>query len=80
MIPKPVENLICPGRAVCVERDVLGPLRVSAPCMVMGEAAGTAVKQVVENKIAFNKVNTQKLRNRLQEFGGLVESQNLPKV
>lgn len=30
MVPRPVRNLLCPGRAVCVERDVLGPLRVMA--------------------------------------------------
>jgi hypothetical protein len=46
--------------------------------MVMGEAAGTAAKQVVEKKIAFTKVNIQKLRNRLQDMGGLVGSQKLP--
>jgi len=79
MVPQPIKNLICPGRAICVERDVLGPLRVSAPCMVMGEAAGTAAKQVVENKMSFGQINTQKLRNRLREVGGLVDGQNLPK-
>ena len=31
MLPDPVENLICPGRAISVERDILGPLRVMAP-------------------------------------------------
>jgi hypothetical protein len=80
MIPKPIENLICPGRAVCVERDVLGPLRVSAPCMVMGEAAGTAVKQVVENEITFKKVDNKRLRNRLQEMGGIVKEMDLPSI
>ena len=50
MVPEPVLNLICPGRAVSVERDVLGPLRVSAPCMVMGEAAGIAAGQVVKTE------------------------------
>ncbi len=41
MRPKGVSNLSCPGRSVSVERDVLGPIRVMAPCMAMGEAAGT---------------------------------------
>ena len=40
MRPKGISNLSCPGRSVSVERDVLGPIRVMAPCMAMGEAAG----------------------------------------
>ena len=47
MVPRPVTNLLCPGRAVSVERDVLGPLRVMAPCMAMGEACGVAAGQIV---------------------------------
>ena len=43
MLPKGVLNLVCPGRAVSVERPILGPFRDQAPCMAMGEAAGTAV-------------------------------------
>ena len=39
LLPRPVRNLICPGRAVSVERHVLGPLREQAPCMAMGQAA-----------------------------------------
>ena len=48
MVPTPITNLICPGRAVSVERHVLGPLRVMAPVMAMGEAAGQSVIQIIE--------------------------------
>ena len=40
MLPKKIMNLHVPGRAVSVERPVLGPIRVMASCMLMGEAAG----------------------------------------
>ena len=40
MEPVNVCNLLVPGRAVSVERPVLGPLRVMASCMAMGEACG----------------------------------------
>ena len=73
MVPRQIENLICPGRAVCVERDVLGPLRVMAPCFAMGEAAGLAAKQVVRKKVAFMDINVQFLRNSLMENGAIVE-------
>lgn len=67
MLPKPIENLICPGRAVSVERDVLGPLRVMAPCMAMGQAAGTAAALAVADKLPFAKIDMAKLKKILQE-------------
>lgn len=73
MVPRPVRNLICPGRAVSVEREVLGPLRVMAPCMAMGEAAGLAAHQVCREGIAFNQVDTALLRRELTERGAVLE-------
>ena len=73
MVPKAVSNLICPGRAVSVERDVLGPLRVMAPCMAMGEAAGVAAKQVVHNGKTFAAVDTTILRDTLRDRSAIVD-------
>ena len=73
MVPQPVENLICPGRAVSVERDVLGPLRVSAPCFAMGEAAGHAARQVVQNKRAFGQIDVSTLRLELAKHGAILD-------
>jgi hypothetical protein len=72
MVPRPVDNLICPGRAVCVERHVLGPIRVMAPCMAMGEAAGTACKQVVDHNLKFAQVDQKRLREDLKQKGAIV--------
>lgn len=73
MTPRPVENLICPGRSVSVERDVLGPLRVSGPCFAMGEAAGQAARQVVQDDIPFAEVDTAVLRDELLSHGVLLD-------
>jgi hypothetical protein len=73
MVPRPVKNLICPGRAVSVERDVLGPLRVMAPCFAMGEAAGLAAAQVVRQGTAFHEVDVGRLRRMLAERGAIVD-------
>ena len=73
LVPKPVTNLICPGRAVSVERPVLGPLRVMAPCMAMGQAAGQAARQVVQDGAAFAEVDTAKLRGELARAGAIIE-------
>ena len=74
MIPQKVDNLICSGRMISVERDVLGPLRVMGPCMGMGEAAGVAAAFVASgNAETFGKVDTESLRARLRERGVILE-------
>ncbi len=78
MIPRPITNLICPGRAVSVEREILGPMRVMAPCMAMGEAAGVAVQQAISKNIALASVDTTALRSHLQAHGALVDLKDLP--
>ena len=73
MVPRAVKNLICPGRAISVERDVLGPLRVMAPCMAMGEAAGLAATQVVTRNIAFANVDIAALQTTLRVQGAILD-------
>jgi hypothetical protein len=73
MVPAPIENLVCPGRAVSVERFVLGPLRVMAPCMAMGEAAGEAAVQVVRDGVAFAAVDVAQLRGQLKVNGAIID-------
>jgi len=65
LVPRPVTNVICPGRAISVEREVLGPLREQAPCYAMGHAAGLATVQVVREDLAFRDVDTDALREAL---------------
>ena len=76
MVPEPVENLLCPGRAVSVERDVLGPLRVMAPCMAMGEACGAASAQIAAGTPNF-KVDVAQLRDRLRGCGCIIDAPDL---
>jgi hypothetical protein len=77
MVPQPVDNLICPGRAISVERHVLGPLRVMAPCMAMGEAAGQAAIQVVEREIGFRDIDVDRLREELRDHGAILDLNDL---
>lgn len=73
LVPRPIENVICPGRAISVERDVLGPLREMGPCYAMGHAAGLASVQVVKDAIAYKEVDTDRLRDALCEAGAVVD-------
>lgn len=80
MVPLGVSNLLCPGRAVSVERDVLGPLRVMAPCMAMGEACGTAGAWSAGQGGAVAAVDVEALRGRLRDCGAIVDADALPEI
>ena len=77
MVPQGCSNLLCPGRAISVERDVLGPLRVMAPCMAMGEACGVAAEQVVAGT-ANADVDAGRVRDILRANGCIVDAAALP--
>lgn len=73
MVPTPVRNVVCPGRAISVERHVLGPLREQGACYAMGEAAGVAAAMVVAEQIAFKEVDTNALREALRNQNAKVD-------
>ena len=79
MVPRGCSNLLCPGRAISVERDVLGPLRVVAPCMAMGEACGVAAKQIADGA-ANCKVDVPTMLAELRRRGCIVDKAALPVV
>lgn len=47
MLPQHVDNLIVTGRAVSATHEVFSSLRVTAPVMALGQAAGTAAAMAV---------------------------------
>jgi hypothetical protein len=73
LLPRPVTNLIVAGRSISVERHVLGPLRVQAVCMGMGEAAGVASELAFKGDGDFHAVDVQRLRGELAKHGAVVE-------
>jgi len=73
MLPVPICNLLCPGRAVSAEREVLGPLRVMAPCMAMGEAAGIAAGMAAKaESVTFEEINISELQDNLRKQGAIL--------
>lgn len=79
LVPCPIGNLLCAGRCISVERDVLGPLRVMAPCMAMGEAAGIAAAMMTEG-VANVALDVTMLRRELRRRGAIVDRAKLPTV
>ncbi|WP_164821616.1 FAD-dependent oxidoreductase [Paenibacillus koleovorans] len=78
LVPNPIRNVICPGRAISVERHVLGPLREQGPCYAMGQAAGVAASMVIRDNGAFQTVDTDELRAELRRLGAKVDWEPQP--
>ncbi len=77
MVPHPITNLVCPGRAVSVEWEALGPLRLMAPVMAMGQAAGQAAGQAVRSGCGFKDVDVPALQAALRQAGAILDAADL---
>jgi len=77
MVPVGIDNLMCCGRSLSVERELLGPLREMAPCMAMGEAVGTAAGQVVTDGAMPREVDTDRLRGDLKSYDAIVDAEQI---
>lgn len=69
LIPEKVENLIVAGRCISTTHEAMSAIRVMAPCMAMGEAAGRAAKIAVRKGIKPSQINVEELRGELLEKG-----------
>ncbi|HRO70765.1 MAG TPA: FAD-dependent oxidoreductase, partial [Chitinophagaceae bacterium] len=69
LIPQQVKNLIVAGRCISTTHEAMSAIRVMAPCMAMGEAAGRAAKMAVRNGIQPRDVDVKKLQQELLDEG-----------
>jgi hypothetical protein len=69
LVPKNVKNLLVAGRAISTTHEAMSAIRVMAPCMAMGEAAGRAAKLAVRKGITPADVNVDELRAELINTG-----------
>ena len=72
LLPVGVDNLLLAGRCIGVEREALGTVRVMAPCIAMGEAAGIAAALSVQAGIHPANLNIQALRQKITAHGGIL--------
>lgn len=73
MLPRLVDNLIVTGRAVSSSHEAFASLRVTAPVMAMGQAAGTAGALAVSANAAPRDVDIRELRAILRQDGAILE-------
>jgi hypothetical protein len=69
LIPQKVKNLIVAGRCISTTHEAMSAIRVMAPCMAMGEAAGRAAKIAVRDGVQPAAVDVHKLQQELLAGG-----------
>lgn len=69
LIPQKVKNLIVAGRCISATHEAMSAIRVMAPCMAMGEAAGRAAKMAIRQGIQPADIDVKSLQQELLEKG-----------
>ena len=72
LIPKGAKRILCAGRCISSDTDANSAIRVQAPCMAMGQAAGCAAAISVKNNITVKDVPFSLLSRSLEEIGAIV--------
>jgi len=80
MIPRQIDNLICPGRAISVEREVLGPIRVMGPCIGMGQAAGIGAYIMIKDNVSYKNANINEIVDLLKANECIINSEDTIEV
>ncbi len=79
LIPEKIEGLIVAGRCISTTHEAMSAIRVMAPCMAMGEAAGRAAKIAVRKNILPSQIEVSELQQELVDKGAYLNSIDLVK-
>jgi hypothetical protein len=69
LLPNKVKQLIVAGRCISTTHEAMAAIRVMAPCMAMGEAAGRAAKMAVRTGKAPTDIDVTALQQELLDRG-----------
>ena len=72
MITEKFDNLLVAGRCVSATREAQSTMRVQAPCMAEGEAAGTAAALCAGKCLSVHELDVELLRKTLAERGAIL--------
>jgi hypothetical protein len=75
LIPRKIKNLLVAGRCISTTHEAMSAIRVMAPCMAMGEAAGRAAKMTVRKNLQPADIDVKELQAELLEKGAYLRSQ-----
>jgi hypothetical protein len=66
---RPPGNLYVAGRCASMTHGAQSAARVTGPCFVMGEAAGTAAQMALSARVAGDAIDVPELQRRLEDQG-----------
>ncbi len=69
LVPQKTDGLLAAGRCIDAGDGVIHSIRLIPPCMMTGQAAGTAAAMCVERKIEPRDLSYAELRKRLEAEG-----------
>jgi hypothetical protein len=69
LLPKKLDGLLAAGRCICVDDKMVEDMRVIAPCLLTGHAAGAAAAVAVQSKCRPRDVEIAKVQKLLKDQG-----------
>lgn len=69
IVPERIDNLLVAGRCASMTHEGQSSARVSGPCFVMGQAAGTAADLALAARVAPRAIDVTELQRRLRAAG-----------
>jgi len=69
IVPQKIDNLFVAGRCASMTHGGQSAARVSGPCFVMGQAAGTAAHLALQSGVAPRRLDVGKLQKSLERDG-----------
>lgn len=72
LIPRGAKRLLAAGRCIAADSDANSAIRVQAPCMAVGQAAGTAAAIAVRENVPVGDVPYHELKEALQNIGAII--------
>jgi hypothetical protein len=69
IVPQKVDNLLVAGRCASMSHEGQSSARVSGPCFIMGQAAGTAADLALGANVAPRALDVKALQQRLRTAG-----------
>src|SRR5690606_370464 len=74
LVPEKVKNLLVAGRALSTTHEARSAIRVMAPCMAMGEAAGRAATMAVRAGVTPGDIDIKELQAELVDNGAFLRA------
>jgi hypothetical protein len=69
LVPESIDGLLVGGRCISVDQGLVGPIRIIPPCMMTGQAAGTAAAIAASSGVQPRAVDVTALRRQLSVDG-----------